>query len=121
MVPSQQGKVHKLWFPARHKIGAQLVTGTIDFSDVDAAQENKRLIRQAEKLVFEVAAGPLGTTPDADEMLRVNVYNKVLTGGGAEPIQREGDQVASYEWAGYIDPTTGKDIDAVFVGATALT
>jgi hypothetical protein len=119
-VVDDEGDTHKVWFPARHKPGAQLVTGHIDFSDVDAAQENKRIIRQAEKLVFEVAAGPLGTVPDADEMLRLTIHKKVFTGGGADPIQREGDQVAGFDFAGYVDPSTGKDIEATFVGTAAL-
>lgn len=114
------GALHKLWYRQRHKPGAQVVSGRVDFSDVDAALENKRIITQAEKLVFEVAAGPLGTTPAADEMMRLNIYNKVFSGGGADPIQREGDQVAGYDFVGYLDPSTGKDIDAVFVGATAI-
>jgi len=117
------GKQHKVWYPKRTKIGPQNVTGRIDLSDVDAAQELKRIARHAEKLVFEVAAGPLGTTPAADEMLRMIVYSHALTGGGPEPLQREGDQVASYEFSGYIDSSLSpeKDFEAVFVGATALT
>lgn len=115
------GDEHKLWFPERHKLGPQNVTGRIDLSDVDPDSEARRIVRHAEKLVFEVAAGPLGTTPAADEMMRLTFYKQSLSGGGAEPIQREGDQVASYEFTAYLDEGTNKDVEATFVGAAALT
>jgi hypothetical protein len=112
---------HRLWYPARHKIGPQAVTGRIDFGDVRPDRELRRILAHAEKLVFEVAAGPLGTTPEADEMMRIIFYKQVITGGGAEPLQRDGDQVSSYEFTGYIDEAVSKDVEAVFVGETAVT
>lgn len=115
------GEEHKIWFPKRNKIGAQTVTGRIDLSDVDAAMSLKRRAKHVEKLVFEVAAGPLGTTPAADDMMRITVHSHTLTSGGADPVQKEGDQVASFEFSGYVDPTTNKDIEVTFAGATALT
>ncbi len=115
------GDRHRLWYPDRHKLGPQLVTGRIDFSDVDSAAEMRRKLSHAEKLVFEVAAGPLGTTPAADEMMRLTFYKQVATGGGPDPIQREGDQVSSYEFTAYIDDSLSKDVEATFVGASALT
>jgi hypothetical protein len=115
------GVEHKLWFPNRHKLGAQAVTGRIDLSDVDAAMEVKRTLQHAEKLVFEVGGPNLGTTPEADDVMRLTFYKQAFTGGGADPIVREGDQVASYEFTAYIDPSTGKDLEASFVGAVAMT
>lgn len=112
---------HKLWYPARHKLGPQAVTGRIDFSDVQPDREKLRQLAHADKLVFEVAAGPLGTTPAADEMLRLTFYKHVLTGGGAEPLQRDGDQFASFEFGGFLDASTGKDVEATLVGTVALT
>jgi hypothetical protein len=112
---------HRIWYPQRHKLGPQQVTGRIDFSDVDPDAELRRIVTHAEKLVFEVAAGPLGTTPAADEMLRLIFYKQAPTGGGPEPLQREGDQVSSYEFTAYVDDITGKDLEAVLVGAAALT
>lgn len=112
---------HKLWYPNRHVIGAQAVTGKLDLSEVDPDAELKSLFTHAEKLVFEIAAGPLGTTPPADEMMRLTLYKHAPTGGGAEPIVREGDQVSSFEFEGFLDDGLGKDFETTFVGATALT
>ena len=120
-VVNVDGDEHKLWFPERHKLGPQSVTGRIDLSDVDPDSEARRIVRHAEKLVFEVAAGPLGTTPEADEMLRLTFHKQSPGGGGAEPIVREGDQVSSYEFSGYLDEATSKDVEATFVGTAALT
>lgn len=111
---------HKLWYPQRNKIGPQGVTGTIDLSSVDPSAEQRRVLTHADKLVFEIAAGPLGTTPAADEMMRLVVHKHASTGGGAEPLVREGDQVSSYDFSGYIDPATNLDLEATFVGKTAL-
>jgi len=116
-----EGTTHKLWYPQRHKLGPQTVTGKFDLSGVDPSQEIKRRLLAAEKLVFRVAAGPLGTTPAADEMLQITVGQMVRTGGGAEPLVRQGDQYASYDFTGYISASGDKDIEATFVGATALT
>lgn len=115
------GITHKLWYPERHKIGAQAITGRLDFSDVQSDTELKRLFTHADKLVFEVAAGELDTTPAADEMLRFVCYKQVPTGGGADPIQREGDQVSSYEFTAYVsEADSSKDFEAVLVGDQAL-
>lgn len=121
-VVSIDGVEHRLWYPRQHKLGAQQVTGRVDFSDVRPDRELMRLVTHAEKLVFEVAAGPLGTTPAADEMLRVTFFKQAPTGGGAEPIQREGDQVSSYEFTAYVSTSdSNKDIEAAFTGTAALT
>jgi hypothetical protein len=113
--------VRKLWLPAKHKIGAQTVTGTVTLSDVDPNSEAIRLMTAAEKLVFEVFAGPLATTPASTEALKITLYKQVYTGGGADPLVREGDQTAAYTFTGYIDETTNKDLEASFVGKEALT
>jgi hypothetical protein len=118
------GTEHKLWYPQRHKLGAQAVAGRVDLSDVDPDSEARRLVTHAEKLVFEVAAAPLGTDPEADEMMRLTFYNQAPLDGGAEPLAREGDQVASYEFTAYVvaeGVNAGKDVEATFVGTAALT
>ncbi len=112
---------HKLWWPNCHKLGPQEVTGRIDLSDVDPDAELKHLLTHSEKLVFEVAAGPAGTTPETDEMMRLTVYQHIPTGGGAEPLVREGDQVASYEFTGYLDSSLSKDLECSFSAKEAVT
>jgi hypothetical protein len=113
--------IRKLWLPAKHKIGAQTVTGTVTLSDVDPNSEAVRLMTAAEKLVFEVFAGPLATTPPSTEALKLTLYKQVYTGGGADPLVREGDQTSAYTFTAYIDETTNKDVEASFVGKEALT
>jgi hypothetical protein len=115
------GVVHKLWLPARHKLGPQTVTGKFELSGMDVTQEQRRRILHAEKLRFTVAAGPLGTTPAAEEMMEITVGQMVATGGGAEPLVRQGDQYSSFDFTGYLDVSGSKDIECTFVGATALT
>lgn len=115
------GVRHKLWYPDRHKIGPQAVTGRLDFGDVRPDRELRRILTHAEKLVVELSAGPIaGAVPAADEMLRLTFYNQAPTGGGAEPLAREGDQVSSYEFTAYLDAGTNKDVEATFVGGAAL-
>jgi hypothetical protein len=115
------GQLHRLWYPDRNKLGRQAVTGRLDFGDTRPDRELRRLLAHAEKLVVEVSGAPLGTNPAADEMMRLTFYKQAPTGGGAEPLQRDGDQQSSYEFTGYLDATVGKDLEATFVGAEALT
>jgi hypothetical protein len=112
--------VHKLWYPQRHKLGPQTVTGKFDLSELDPTQELKKALLHAEKLIFRVAAGPLGTTPAAEEMLQLTVAQMARTGGSAEPLVRAGDQFASYDFTGYIGIDGSKDLECTFVGSTEL-
>jgi hypothetical protein len=114
------GLRQRLWYPGRHKLGPQAITGRLDFGTTRPDLEERRLVLAAEKLVVELSAGPLGTTPDADEMLRLTVWKHALTGGGAEALAREGDITSSYEFTGYLDPASGKDLTAAFVGDAGL-
>jgi hypothetical protein len=110
----------KLWYPQRHKLGPQQVTGKFDLSEVDPTQELKKALLFAEKLIFRVQAGPLGTTPAAEDTLQITIAQMARTGGGAEPLVRQGDQFASYDYTGYIGVSGEKDIEATFVGKTEL-
>lgn len=113
--------LHRIWYPDRNKFAQQTVTGRLDFGDVRPDLELRRILSHATKLVVELNGPPLaGTVPAADEMARLILYRQVPTGGGAEPLQREGDQVSSYEFTGYLDDGTGKDLEAVLVGDEAL-
>jgi hypothetical protein len=117
---------HKLWYPAAHKMGPQVVTGKIDLGSLEGAPsalaESKRQVAHADKLVAIYTAGPLGTTPPAEETMTVTFYKHALTGGGADPLVREGDQYASFNFSGYIDPASGnKDVAVKYVGKVAVT
>lgn len=114
------GQRHKLWYPNEHKYGAQTVTGRLDFGSVQPDRDLRRILRHADKLVVELAAGPLATTPVVDEMLRLTFYKQAFTDGGAEPFQAEGDQVSSYTFTAYLDETTNKDVEATFLGTAAI-
>lgn len=114
------GRLHRLWYPNRNRLGPQVVTGRLDYGTVQPDRELRRIVRHAEKLVVELAASPLGTVPDADEMLRLIFYKQASTGGGPEPLQRDGDQQSSYEFTAYLEDATGKDLEAVYVGSAAL-
>jgi hypothetical protein len=113
---------HKLWFPAYHKLGAQNITGKIDLSQVESLREIRRKFTHAEQLILTCTAGPIepATTPPAEEAIKFVLYKHALTGGGADPLVREGDQRASYNFSGYLDSTLGKDFEAQFTGAAEV-
>lgn len=115
------GVRHDLWYPRRHKRGRRVVTGRLDFGDVRPDIDLRRRIAHAEKLVVDIAAGPIATAvPPAMEMMRLTFYKQTPTGGGADPLQAEGDQVSSYEFTAYLDEVTGKDVETTFTGVAAL-
>jgi hypothetical protein len=115
------GTSSRLWYPKRNKLGPQAVTGTLNFGVLKPGQELLALISRSQKLVFEVAGGPAGTTPPAKETLRIVLHNAILTGGdGASPLVREGDIRSSYEFTAYVDPIVNKDIEIEYVAAAAL-
>lgn len=114
------GDTHKVWYPERTKLGPQAITGRLDFGSARPDIELRRILRHTDELVVELAAGPLGTTPPADEMVRLTFHSIAPTGGGASDLQREGDITSSYEFTAYIDDATNKDLTVDFVGTTAV-
>lgn len=115
------GALHSTWYPKRNRVGAQTITGRLDFGDSRPDREARRICAHAEKLVVNLFGDPLGTTPAADESIQLVFYKQMPTGGGADPLTREGDQQSSYEFTAYVDDTTGKDLEAVLAGTVALT
>jgi hypothetical protein len=114
------GELHRLWYPERHKLGSQTITGRLDFGDVRPDRELRRILKHTEKLVVELYGDPLETVPVVDEACRLIFHKQAPTGGGADPLQREGDQFSSYEFTAYVDDATGRDLEAVLVGEEAL-
>jgi hypothetical protein len=113
--------LHRLWFPDKNRVGSQTITGRLDFGDTRPEREARKLVAHADKLVVELYGDPLGTTPAADESVRLIFHKHALTGGGAEPLAREGDQQSSYEFTAYVDDVTGKDLEAVVASTAAVT
>ncbi len=112
--------VRKLWWPNQNKLGRARFTGRIDFGSPQPAWELERMFAEGDKLVATFTGGAAGTTPASNELMRVTIYNRVLTDGGAEPLQSfEQDQVSSYQFGAYLD-SSNKDVEVEFVGATAV-
>lgn len=110
----------KLWWPSQNKLGRARFTGRIDFGSPQPAWELERMFAEGDKLVATFTGGAAGTTPASNELMRVTIYNRVLTDGGAEPLQSfEQDQVSSYQFGGYLD-ASNKDVEVEFVGAAAV-
>ena len=111
----------KLWWPTRNKLGRARITGRIDFGDPQPTWELERLFQEGDKLVATFTGGAAGTTPPSSELMRVTIYRRVITGGGAEPLQSfEQDQVSSYQFGAYLDPSSGKDVEIEFVQGAAV-
>lgn len=119
----KDGDSYGLWYPKRHAVGERLVTGRLDFGTTRPDREQRRIIAAAEKLVVEVEA--LGTmnavVPAAKRMLRFIFHKHAYTGGGAEPLQRGGDQFSSYEFAAGVNVADGKDFEFATVDSAATT
>lgn len=112
--------LHRIWYPDKNRVGPQAITGRLDFGNTRPDIEARKIAQHADKLVVELYGDPLGTTPAADEMLRLILYKQIPTGGNAEPLQRDGDQQSSYEFTAYVDDATGKDLEAVIASTAAV-
>lgn len=104
------GVLRRVWYPSQNFLGgSQSISGEINFSTVQQAEDVKHDLAQAEQLVAEVEGGLLATTPVVKEMLRFTILNSVRTGGGPEALQKEGLQKSSYQYGGFIG-ATGTDV-----------
>jgi hypothetical protein len=117
------GALRRIWYPSQNYLGgSQTVSGEINFSTVQQAEDVKHDLAQAEQLVAEVEGRLLATTPTVKEMMRFTVLNAVRTGGGPEPLQKEGLQKASYQYGGYIGAAgTDVQVESVNDVATPIT
>lgn len=114
------GVDYRIWLPGRNKIGPQRITGTLDFGVTRPDLELARMIAQAQKLVVECTAGPAGTTPAADEMMRITLHKQVFMDGGAGDLVKDGDIRSSYQFEAFLDPATGRDLTVEFVSSAAV-
>jgi len=112
-------KTYKLWWPQENRMGAsQDVTYGISFGDTNAAEELAADFAQVRKIVFEVAGGPLATTPIVTELLRITIANGVHTGGGPEALSARDDLTARYEGGAFYSEADGYDVKFEVVNAT---
>ena len=96
------GVKHIVWHPARRKRGTRRqITGRLMFSDVKPAQERRRDLAHAQKLVIETEAQDLTTTPAAKEMFRFTGQKMVLNSGGASAMTRDAEITSEYEFGIY--------------------
>lgn len=110
------GREHVLWH--NHKIRAakrREATIAIEFSGVDAAREAKADVLAAEKLVLEIEARKLGTTPAAIETLRITIHQSAWSAGGHGDLSRDEDINTPMTFGVYLDPATGKDIEIEYL------
>ncbi len=113
------GVRRQISYPNQNKLRKRQVSGRIEFADVLPSRETAEIFSVPDKIVIEASAGPLGTTPPADGLMRITLYNAVWTGGGAEPLTDDSDQRSGFDFAGGLD-STNKDIEIEFVGAAAV-
>lgn len=110
---------YKRWFPTENRLGsAQEVRWGFNLSTVNTTQQLAHDYAQAQKFVFEVVADPLGTTPPANELLRITIYNSVLMDGGPEALSARDDINSSYEAGAFYDETAAKDVLVEYVNAS---
>ena len=112
--------VRKVWWPSRNKLGKRKITGKINFGDPQPGWELERMFAECDKMTATFTGGAAGTTPPSAEVMRITIYQRGLTGGGANPLQSfEQDQTSEYEFGCYLDGSN-KDVEVEFVGAAAV-
>lgn len=111
-----EGRTYKVWLPGRHRVGPQAITGTMGFAEARPDLELRRILSHATKFRAVLTAGAIepATTPARDETMEIVIHQQVLTGGGADPLQKDGDIRSSYEFGGFLDPATNEDLDISF-------
>lgn len=113
------GVKRRVWFPYRHALrAAQGVSGSITFSEPDYAQEVQHDLLIADKLVAEITAGDLATTPAAKETMRITMYNRVLTEGGLGALSKSDRIDTEYTFGAFFSETDQKDVEVEFLDAS---
>jgi Phage tail tube protein len=114
----------KVWYYHENKLGAaQDVTWSMDLGNVNAAQELARDFLQIQKFVFDVVGDPLGSTPPANELVRVTIYAGAITGGGAGAATARDDITSSFQGGAFYSDADSNDVlfEVVNANATAIT
>lgn len=109
-ITDTDGVLRRVWYPNQHFLGgSQTITGEINFSSIQQAEEIKHDLARVEQLVAEVEGPLMTTTPVAKEMMRFTLLNAVRTDGGPDPLAKEGLQRAAFNVGGFIG-ATGTDL-----------
>lgn len=109
-ITDTDGVLRRVWYPNQNFLGgSQTLTGEINFSSMQQAEEVKHELARVEQIVAEVEGPVMTTTPVAKEMMRFTLLNAVRTGGGGDQMVKEGLQRASMEIGGFIG-STGTDL-----------
>jgi hypothetical protein len=105
------GRYLRRQWPGRHLIGEQSTTGTLTFGTTRQDMEDRKLFATATRFIADIKQNPIaGTNPPADRNIRITIPQWVVTGGSADPSQRTGPIKSSYEWGGFVDPTTTENL-----------
>jgi hypothetical protein len=109
-ITDTDGVLRRVWYPDQHFLGGSQTIGMeLGFSSPQQAEEVKHDLARVEQLVAEVDGPLMATTPVAKEMMRFTALNAVRTGGGPDPLSKEGLQRSSVELGGYIG-SAGTDL-----------
>jgi hypothetical protein len=109
-ITDTDGVLRRVWYPDQHLLsGSQTITGEINFSSPQQAEEVKHDLARVEQLVAEVEGPLMTTTPVAKEMMRFTLLNAVRTDGGPDPLAKEGLQRSAFNFMGAIG-ASGTDI-----------
>lgn len=109
-ITDTDGVLRRVWYPDQHFLGgSQTISGEINFSSPQQAEETKHDLARVEQLVAEVEGPLMTTTPVAKEMMRFTLLNAVRTDGGPDPLAKEGLQRASFSIGGFIG-ASGTDL-----------
>ena len=101
----------KLWYPTQNKLGAaQDVTFSMMFGDTSQAQELARDFGQIQKVVIDLVGPPMATTPVANELVRITIYNAMWTGGGADDLSARDDITTRAEGGAFYSEADALDV-----------
>jgi Phage tail tube protein len=101
----------KLWYPTQNKLGAaQDVTFALVFGSTSRATELARDYGQIQKIVIDLTGPPMATTPVANELVRITIYNAMWTGGGADDLSARDDLTTRVEGGAFYSEADANDI-----------
>lgn len=101
-------KTYKNWYPEINKIGAsQDVTFGLIFGDANSGQELAEEYAQVEKYVVELVGMPI---TGGAELLRLTIFNGVLTEGGAGPLTAQDDLSSDFNGGVFYSEADSKDV-----------